>query len=145
MKENLIKKRLFNSSEIENKIISEIGDYKLYDIDNELILGGINLLNLSNLHPILFTYQLKYLNKFTKEENEYFLKYFNTELIEKNNINEFYTIGLITPNSLRNFKYTENLTILSLYFLNKEEAFIMQDILERFKYANFKTTIENSG
>ncbi len=142
MTKSFIKKRSFKLSEIENKIISKIGDYYFFNIDGEVLLGGINLIKLSELHPILFTYQLKFLNKLSKKEKEYFENYFNQDLVKNN---EIYTVGLITLNSLRNFKYSENLNILSLYFINKEEAFIMQDILERFRYANFKTTTENSG
>jgi len=140
--ESFIKKRNFELSKLQDKIISQVGDYYLFKINNKIALGGINLMDLSELHPILFTYQIKFLNKLNDREKIHFEHYFNKDKIQNN---EFYSVGLITMNSLRNFKYSENLNILSLYFTNKEEAFVMQDLLERFKYADFKTTIENSG
>ena len=41
-------------------------------------------------------------------------------------------------NSLRKFKYIENLNILTLVFKNKENAWFMLDILERLRHIEFK-------
>jgi len=129
-----IKTRNYDKNKI--KEITQIGDYFFYVSEkNDILLGGINLINLQLLHPILFTYQLKFVDKLNGKEKEHLEEYFNLDQAKNN---EIYSVGLITLNSLRNFKYSENLNILSLYFTNKEDAFIMQDMLERFKYAKYK-------
>ena len=128
-----IKTRKYNKDKI--KEITQIGDYFFYvSQKNEILLGGINLINLQLLHPILFTYQLKFIDKLSEKEKKYLEEYFNLDQAKNN---EIYSVGLITLNSLRNFKYSENLNILSLYFLDKEDAFITQDMLERFKYEKY--------
>jgi len=128
-----IKTRNYNNDKI--KEITQVGDYFFYVSEkNDILLGGINLINLQLLHPILFIYQLKFVDKLNGKEKEHLEEYFNLNQAKNN---EIYSVGLITLNSLRNFKYSENLNILSLYFLDKEDAFITQDMLERFKYEKY--------
>ena len=138
---SFIKKRNFDLDKIpEEDIIVKIGDYYLFKSEeNKVLLGGVNLIDLNLLQPILFTYQLKFYNKLSQTDREFFNESFNYDLIKDD---EIFSIGFITLNSLRKFKLTENLNILTLYFNNKEEAFILLDILERFKFKKFKLDLD---
>ena len=139
---NFIKKRNFDLDKIpEEDIIVKIGDYYLFKSkENKVLLGGVNLIDLNSLQPMLFTYQLKFYNKLNQTDQEFFNESFNNDLIKND---EIFSVGFITMNSLRKFKLTENLNILTLYFNNKEEAFILLDILERFKFKKFKLDLDD--
>ena len=124
-----IKKRDFDLDKAlkEFDLLIKIEDYYLFkNKEGEILLGGIKLINLHKLSPVLFTYQLKYWKYLTDKEFEHFKENF-----EKKDI--LYSVGIITLNSMRKFKYIETLNILSIIFKKKENAWFMLDFLERFE------------
>ena len=129
----ILKKRDFDLSQVEKqyKKLLKIEDYYFFQNEkNEIIIGGGKLINLHLLSPALFTYQLKLWNNLSEKEYNYY-----KDNIQQNEI--LYTVGIITLNSLRKFKYTETINILSLIFKKKENAWVALDFLERFKQTDF--------
>jgi hypothetical protein len=130
----MIKRRDFDVNDLKKKgykLLAQIEDYYLFEYKGDIIFGGIKLINLHLLSPALFTYQIKHWKNLDEKEFEYFKDNF-----EKTDI--LYCVGIITLNSLRKFKYIENLNILTLVFKNKENAWFMLDILERLRHIEFK-------
>jgi hypothetical protein len=136
---NIIKKRDFDIEKARNiyKHFLTIGSYEFYlNENNNILLGGIKLIDLAEFTPVFSVFRIKYINKLNETEKNEILEYF-----EEKNI--YYSVGLITLRSLRNFKYTENLNILNLHFDNKFEAFFMIEMLEKLRHINYRLDIQN--
>jgi len=131
-------KRNYNIEDLPDQKI-KIGEYFLFlkkespeDSREKIYLAGKNIIDLSKLNPLLFTFQMKEKEETSKEILD------DMEFEDKNS-NTVYIVGAITIEHLEQIKYGAPLKLISFSFLFENEALLMLSTLEKIKANDYNS------